>query len=221
LKDQESQNTNTIKSAYFHWSMPLILIFIFTYSIPAIWLLFDGWINDFKSIYWIWGLDEDTQLKPTVKFAIISIIGGILGCGTLDLVSFHKFIAIRKTFDLDHLWGYIMSPLLASMVGLLVYSLAQAGLLVLSGLPDDDYPKTAELGFAAIGFLSGYSWHHVIGRIRKISENMFRNEHTMGETSSSALSATTPSIKSEGGSSTVNFDVDLNIDQDSIETKEK
>lgn len=173
------------KSKYpnFHISMLFVVFFMMSYSISAIWLLFDGWLNDFSSIYWIWNICE---ISTIFKLALISMIGSILGCSTLDLLSFHKYVAIKKTYDLDHIWGFLFSPVLSAIIGLLVFALFQSGLLVLTGnFSNEKTPETAELAFAAIGFLSGYSWHHVIGKVRDISEDMFKNKKTQNSKFSS------------------------------------
>lgn len=167
----------------FHISMLFVVFFIILYSIMALWLLFDGWLNDFESIYGLWNICE---VPVVFKLALISMVGSILGCATLDLLSFHKYVAIKKTYDLDHIWRFLFSPILSAILGLLVFALFQSGLLVLTGnFSNEKTPETAELAFAAIGFLSGYSWHHVIGKVRDISEDMFKNKKTQNAKPSS------------------------------------
>lgn len=160
----------------FHPMMLVIFLFTISYSLLGMWLLFDGYLNSFSSLYWLWGLD-DSGFPAIFRLAIFSLVGSILGCATLDIVSFHKYIAIKKVFDLDHIWGFFFSPILASIIGLIVFALFQSGLLVFSGnLSTEESPVTAELGFTAIGFVAGYSWHDVVSKFREISDGFFRKE---------------------------------------------
>jgi len=166
----------------FHVSMIGVFFFTISYCIGGLWLLFDGWLNGFSSIYWIWGVNESVGIPPIYKLAMMSLVGSILGCGTLDIVSFNKYVAIEKTYDLDHIWGFFISPVLASIIGLIVFALFQSGLLVFSGsFSNEKAPVTAELGFTAVGFISGYSWHDVINKFRDISQGLFRKQNSRGK----------------------------------------
>ncbi|GAD64044.1 hypothetical protein [Aquipseudomonas alcaligenes] len=189
---QEVNGTPTGK-ANFHPSMPFVFVFILSYSLYGIWLLFDGWINGFASLHGLWHLAPGTTLEPLLKLCLFSTVGAILGCGTLDLVSFHKYVAIVKQYDVDHIWGFLLSPVLSTIIGILVFALFQSGLLVFSGaMSGEQAPKTAEFGFAAVGFVSGYSWHHVVGKIREISASLFKTEQRPQKNTSQSLATPKP-----------------------------
>lgn len=161
----------------FHWAMVIIFIFTTGYAIFALWLLFDGYINSFLSLHSLWNLDTSNEIPKVFQLALFSLVGSILGCATLDIVSFHKYIAIRKVFDLDHIWGFFFSPILAAIIGLIIFALFQSGLLVFAGnFSNENSPVTAELGFTAVGFVAGYSWHDVITKFREISNGLFKKE---------------------------------------------
>jgi hypothetical protein len=92
-----------------------------------------------------------------------------LGCGALAIVSFHKYVAYEKGFELAHVWGYFCGPWLAATFGIVVFALLQSGLLVFSGkFPENGQFETANLGYLAIGFLAGFGWF----RFTKIIEHL-------------------------------------------------
>lgn len=172
----------------FHWAMLIVFLFTTGYAIFALWLLFDGYINSFLSLNSLWSIDASSEIPKVFQLALFSLVGSILGCATLDIVSFHKYIAIKKVFDLDHIWGFFFSPILAAIIGLIVFALFQSGLLVFSGnFSNEESPVTAELGFTAVGFVAGYSWHDVITRFREISDGLFKKEVKGANRKSSAL----------------------------------
>ncbi len=157
-----------------HWLMILIFPYIVAYTLLGLWLILDGFFNGFSSIYWIWDLNREDGFSELDKHTLFSLVGSIIGCGALDIVSFHKYIAIKKVFDVDHTWGFFFSPVLAAIIGLMVFALFQSGLLVFAGtVSNENAPVTAELGFTAIGFISGYSWPNVISKFRDISDGLF------------------------------------------------
>lgn len=175
----------------FHFSMIFIFLFMISYCVFGIWLLFDGWINKFSSLYWLWSINPNIGLPPIYSLALMSLIGSILGCGTLDIVSFHKYVAIEKCYDLDHIWGYLISPVLAAIVGLLIFSLFQSGLLIFSGgFNAESTPVTASLGFTAIGFVAGYSWPEAVKKFKDVSKSLFSSKKiNSGKTQSERNSA--------------------------------
>ncbi len=144
--------------------------YIFVYSIASIWLLIDGWVNNFSSLYHLWGVDN---LPSKVIFLIFTAIGAILGSAILGICSFHRYQAIEKSFDIDHLWGFLFSPLLATIIGILVFSIIQSGLIVLSGSIDGNHnPANATLGYLAIGAVTGYNWDVFIKKLQELSKSV-------------------------------------------------
>ena len=84
-------------------------------------------INDFAVLYEIWNVNPDDGFNSLVQLAFITVIGSILGGAILSITSFHRYIAIKKEFDIDHIWGYLLAPILNIVVGLIVYALLQSG----------------------------------------------------------------------------------------------
>lgn len=146
-------------------------LYILTYGLGTIWLLFDGWINQFKSIYWLWNMGSEKQFPPIICFAIFTVLGAIMGGALLSITSFHRHFSIEKKFDTDHLWGYWFTPVLSIIVGIVVYALVQSGLLVLSGSSNSkENILTATLGYTAIGSISGYNWDIFIKKMQDLSK---------------------------------------------------
>lgn len=48
-------------------------------------------------------------VNEEIKLAIFTTFGAILGGATLGITSLHKYAAVNKKLDIDHLWGYLMA----------------------------------------------------------------------------------------------------------------
>ncbi|MBF4383405.1 hypothetical protein EA848_17225 [Vibrio anguillarum] len=155
-----------------------IPIYIFLYVVMATWLLFDGWITNFSSLQSIWTLSEGQSSLPShVVFSIYTILGAILGSGLLGIISFHRYVAIEKSFDDDHVWGFLFAPLLAGIVGILIFSIIQSGLIVLSGqMSNIDNESNATLGYLAIGAITGYNWDVFVRKMQELSSNILNTK---------------------------------------------
>ncbi|CAK2701384.1 conserved membrane hypothetical protein [Vibrio crassostreae] len=148
-------------------------IYIITYTLFSIWLLMDGWINNFASIYFLWSSEF---LPLHVQNLIFTMLGALLGCAVLGITSFHRYKAIDKIFDGDHLWGFFLAPFLALIVGILIFALLQSGLVVLTNqsVTANTAPSdiTASLGYLAIGGISGYNWDVFVNKLEELSANV-------------------------------------------------
>lgn len=155
-----------------------IPIYIFIYVAMATWLLFDGWITNFSSLQSVWSLPKGQPSFPShVVFSIYTILGAILGSGLLGIISFHRYVAIEKSFDNDHAWGFLFAPLLAGIVGILVFAIIQSGLIVLSGqMSTIDNESNATLGYLAIGAITGYNWDVFVQKMQELSSNILNKK---------------------------------------------
>lgn len=168
----EQSNKSTVKSTV--WLYFLIIMYITAYSGFSIWLLFDGWINNFSALHYLWRVESGFELPDYVQLALTTSLGAVLGGAILSVVSFHRYVAIEKSFEPEHGWGFLVMPLLSIIIGLVVYSLVQGGLLILSGsITEENSPKSAHLGFTAIGCISGYNWDKVASQLQKLSNKVF------------------------------------------------
>ncbi|HFQ5300983.1 TPA: hypothetical protein ACGVAU_000635 [Vibrio vulnificus] len=151
----------------------VVPIYIAIYSTGAVWLLFDGWISDFSSLHSLWSVQEGDKFPTVVVSLLFTILGAILGGTLLGVTSFHRYQAIEKNFDADHIWGFILAPLLAVAVGILSFVIIQSGLIILSGgISDKTDSITSSLGYIAIGSISLYNWDVFVGKMKDWSKNI-------------------------------------------------
>ncbi|MGR5478370.1 hypothetical protein ACPV5A_14355 [Vibrio chagasii] len=175
----------------------VVPIYIFIYTIAAIWLLIGGWVNNFSVISGLWG--TNITLPPHVQSLFFTMIGALLGCSILGITSFHRYVAIEKSFDRDHLWGFLLAPLLAVVVGLLIFALLQSGLVVLTNQATSSTLNTpsvtATFGYLAIGGVAGYNWDVFVKKLQELSANVMNtgknSEKTETPTDGSASTTST------------------------------
>ena len=154
----------------------LVPPYIFSCTLGTIWLLIDGWVSNFSSISTLWTIDKDHALPSIAVSLLFTQVGSVLGGSLLAIVSFHKYQAIEKAFDKDHLWGFMFSPLLALIIGTLAFAIIQSGLVVLSGGLDAKDHYTATLGYLSIGGIAGYNWDVFIKKLKDLSKNIRAEE---------------------------------------------
>ena len=148
-----------------------ITVYIFLYTVFTIKLIFNGLLNNFSMIDGFLGGSNDLIILPEIKLFIFTILGSVLGGSVLNIVSFHKYIA-NKSFDYSHSWGFVFSPLLSSIIGVMVFSLISSGLFVLTGtrLNVND-SLNSYFTFIAIGGISGYNWDIFIKKLNQLSRH--------------------------------------------------
>jgi hypothetical protein len=152
----------------------LVVLFALTYVSYALYFVVDTWIHNGRILRCVLGLDGRAALSPLFVACVHAVVGSVLGAGVLDLVSFHKYVAVEKNFEKAHVWGYFIGPWLAAALGLIVFGLLQSGLLILSGgAGDSSNSEVRNLGFLAIGFLSGFGWNDVTRRLQQIVRRFF------------------------------------------------
>lgn len=154
----------------------LVPPYIFACTLGSVWLLIDGWVSNFSSISTLWTIDKNHPLPNIVISLLFTQLGAVLGGALLAIVSFHRYQAIEKTFDKNHLWGFMFSPLLALIIGTLVFAIIQSGLVVLSGGLDTKDHYTATLGYLSIGGVAGYNWEVFIKKLKDLSKNIITTE---------------------------------------------
>lgn len=155
-----------------------IVIFIVTYICAALWLLLDAWVLGHMNLRHLLGVAVNTKLSPVFLSALHAMIGAVLGAGVLDILSFHKYVSIEGNFQSRHVWGYFVAPLLALVLGLIVFALLQSGLLVFAGGTQDETNELAQLGYLAVGFLAGFGWYEATESIKGIVHRFFSTGKT-------------------------------------------
>jgi hypothetical protein len=154
-------------------------------------------IYDHRIIRSVIGTPADEATKVIVYNALYSVLGALIGCGLFDIISFHKYVAVMKNFEKEHVWGYFFAPWMAAALGVVIYGLLKTGLLVFTGSVTNDNVDTARLGYLTIGFLSGFGWFKLIGKIKKIIDELF------GSYSSDSKGGITKAIKEDSSSTSV------------------
>lgn len=152
-----------------------VLIYVCAYSIGAMWMLFQFWIGD----SFLQAQPSPEPAMADINMGIATCLGSLLGCALLNIISFHRYVAVEKFFDLDHIYGFFLSPILAVIVGLLTFSIMHSGIFILSGsgnIQSDSF--SASLGHLAIGAIAGYNWDVFIKKVQTLSNNLFKSENS-------------------------------------------
>jgi hypothetical protein len=170
----EADRTPELKERQAHFVVRLLVVlFALTYMSYTFYFVVDLWALNGRILRGLLRVDLCTKLSPLFIACVHSVAGSVLGSGVLDLVSFHKYVAVEKNFEMAHIWGYFIGPWLAAVLGLIVFALLQSGLLILSGGGDPNNDEIRNLGFLAIGFLSGFGWYDVTMRLQQIVRRFF------------------------------------------------
>ncbi|ELL0573935.1 hypothetical protein Q6U63_003271 [Vibrio fluvialis] len=155
----------------------IVPIYIFVYALAAMWTMIDGWLSGFANILSIWSVSDVDSVHSIITFLLFTMVGSVLGCAVLGIISFHRYYAIEKSFDDDHIWGFLFAPLLALIIGVLVYAIIQSGLVVLSGnVANPSDPNNASLGYLSIGCVAGYNWDVFARKLQELSKNILNNQ---------------------------------------------
>lgn len=151
----------------------VILCYIISVTMLSVFLLFSGWLSNFNFIFNITNSKPADGLDDMVILCLYTISGALLGGSTLSITSFHRHIIVNKCLGVDHVWGYILAPLLSTVIGILVFCLIQGGLIVFTG---GDYNNSsaisAMLGYIAFGAIGAYNWDVFILKLQSLSKKI-------------------------------------------------
>lgn len=163
------------KSVYF------LMAYIVSCTIFPIWLLFDGWLTNFSSIFSLFGAPSEEANHETITFVLFTCVGSLLGSALLSIVSFHRYVAVEKSFDRDHIFGFMFSPFLAFIVGIMTFCILHSGIFILSGNQAADTSSiSASLGHIAIGAVAGYNWDVFVKKVQNLSTQLFKENGSKG-----------------------------------------
>ena len=172
----------------------LIVTFTLGYIAFALYMVVDCWVLEQGTLKQFLGLSNDKTLPPLFISAVHAVLGAVLGAGALDIVSFHRYVSVERNFQSSHVWGYFIGPWLAAVLGLVVFALLQSGLLVFTGGGSTGQGSSvSNLGYLAVGFLSGFGWYQATMRIREIVSRFFapdENKPTRREETTDVNAAT-------------------------------
>ena len=157
-----------------HFAVKLaIVVFIIVYLGFTLWLLLDIWVLGQVNLHRLLGLPLDRTLPSFFLSALHAMLGAMLGAGVMDIVNFHTYASMKGNFQSRHVWGYFVAPLLAAVLGLIVFALLQSGLMVFAGANKGEADDLARLGYLAVGFLAGFGWYEATESIRAIVVRFF------------------------------------------------
>jgi len=164
-------NINLTGGKLFYFLVSVFSLYIIVHSLVAAWLLIDGLTSNFSSIHYLWGVKNEVGFDDSLALLFFTIIGSVLGGAVLNIISFHKYFSIDNSFDIKHFWGFFFTPILSIIVGILIFSLVQGGLLILNGSsPEGTLSTNSALGFTAIGSIAGYNWDVFIKKLQDMSK---------------------------------------------------
>ena len=170
MTSQTIQTIQTNKRVLFILFTSLFSLYLTVYPIFTIWLFFDGLVNKFSSLYFLWEIDTSTGFSTPISLLLFTTVGAVLGGAILNIISFHKYFSVEKSFDIEYFWGFFFTPILSAVVGIIVFALIQGGLLVLNGsLAESTESINSSLGFTAIGCIAGYNWDMFIRKLQELS----------------------------------------------------
>lgn len=151
----------------------VIFIYIMVYTLLTIKFLFLSWSNDFSFLDSLLRFKNSFTVNEEIKLAIFTIIGAILGGSTLGITSLHKYTAVTKKLDVDHIWGYFMAPILSVIIGVLIFCFLYSGLMVLTGGVELDAEKNSvKIGYLSMGAICSYNWDVFIKKLQKLSKHV-------------------------------------------------
>ncbi|WP_235896664.1 hypothetical protein [Yersinia vastinensis] len=91
----------------------------------------------------------------------------------MSITSLHKYSAVTKTLDVDHLWGYFMAPVLSIVIGVLIFCLLYSGLMVLNGGESINAEQTSvKIGYLSLGAICSYNWDVFVMKLQKLSKHV-------------------------------------------------
>lgn len=164
---------SNVRERSYYFIAFFILIYTSLFGFSGIYLLFSGWISDFHFVSALGSNNIPQQTKNSVFLCLYTISGALLGGATLSITSFHRNIVHYKCIGIDHIWGYVLAPLLSTIIGILVFCLIQGGLIVFTaGNYDNDKALISMLGYVAFGAIGAYNWDVFIEKLQALSKKI-------------------------------------------------
>ncbi|WP_272575812.1 hypothetical protein [Providencia sp. PROV273] len=151
----------------------IIFMYIMGYTLFTIKYLFLSWNGDYTFLNNLIHQSNDFVINDEIKLVIFTIIGALLGGITLSITSLHRYSAVTKTLDIDHIWGYLMAPILSSVIGILIFCFLYSGLMILNGGDIIDSGKNSvKIGYLSLGAVCSYNWDVFVMKLQKLSKHV-------------------------------------------------
>lgn len=161
----------------FKWSRFFLSMIIFIYIIACTLITLKvfimTWVGNFSFLTILIPEEKISIVEEPMKLAIFTIMGALLGGSTLGITSLHKHAAITKKLDIDHLWGYLMAPILSVIIGILIFGFLFSGLMVLTGGNSGNTGANGvKIGYLSMGAICSYNWDVFIMKLQKLSQKI-------------------------------------------------
>jgi len=150
----------------------IIMIYVITYTLIAAKFLFLTWSGDMGFIKMIISNYDNSMLDGKLPLAVCTILGAVLGGSILSITSLHRYSAITKTLDFDHIWGYLMTPILSGVIGTICFCLLLSGIFVLTGSAETNSSTTVIVGYTIFGTICGYNWDVFIKKLENLAKKI-------------------------------------------------
>ncbi|HFF8549854.1 TPA: hypothetical protein ACGEYS_003416 [Kluyvera cryocrescens] len=151
----------------------LLFIWIMGCTLITLRYLFLAWSGDYTFLRVLLKPTGEFVISDEIKLAIFTVAGALLGGATLSITSLHKYSAVTKTLDVDHLWGYLMAPVLSIVIGLLIFCLLYSGLMVLNGGASiNSELSSVRIGYLSLGAVCSYNWDVFVLKLQKLSKHV-------------------------------------------------
>lgn len=143
------------------------------YTLFTIKYLFLSWGGDYGFLKILIQVPGSFVASDEIKLAVFTIIGALFGGATLGITSLHRYSAVTKTLDIDHLWGYLMAPVLSIVIGVLIFCLLYSGLMVLNGGASINSEQVSvKIGYLSLGGICSYNWDVFVMKLQKLSKHV-------------------------------------------------
>lgn len=151
----------------------VIFIYIMIYTLFSIKCFFLSWAGDYGFLNNLIHPSDSLIANEEIKLAIFTVLGALFGGATLGITSLHRYSAVTKTLDIDHLWGYLMAPILSIVIGILIFCLLYSGLMVLNGGASINAGQNSvKIGYLSLGAICSYNWDVFVMKLQKLSKHV-------------------------------------------------
>ncbi|EAB0395501.1 hypothetical protein VQ412_001571 [Escherichia coli] len=151
----------------------LLFIWIMACTLITLRYLFLAWSGDYSFLRFLLQPTGEFVVSDEIRLATFTVAGALLGGATLSITSLHKYSAVTKTLDVDHLWGYLMAPVLSVVIGLLIFCLLYSGLMVLNGGTSiNSELSSVRIGYLSLGAICSYNWDVFVLKLQKLSKHV-------------------------------------------------
>jgi len=151
----------------------VIFIYIMIYTLFAIKYFFLSWAGYYGFLNDLIHPSDSLIANEEIKLAIFTVLGALFGGATLGITSLHRYSAVTKTLDIDHLWGYLMAPILSIVIGILIFCLLYSGLMVLNGGASINAGQNSvKIGYLSLGAICSYNWDVFVMKLQKLSKHV-------------------------------------------------